>query len=137
MNVSNFWCVHSMFNYTQRDCTCACAVVCLYPHNFISNYVVSLTIHDNMKIFLRDVAKHMKPLWKAKGFLNRTFAKLGFWWRRTNRTIRWLVPSTVSLRRAGVEQLYQVKRMIGGIGDMFVSVQCSECHSDEISNKRR
>ena len=24
----------------------------------------------------------------------------------------------------------------GGIGNMFVSVQCSECQSDEISNKR-
>ena len=31
---------------------------------------------------------------------------------------------------------YQVKRMIGGIENMFVSVQCSECQSDEISNKR-
>ena len=56
-------------------------------------------------------------------------------WRKTNRTIWWLIPSAVSLRRAGVEQLYQVKRMIGGIGNMFVSVQCSECQSDEISNK--
>ena len=42
--------------------------------------------------------------------------------RETNRTIWWLVPSTVSLRRAGVEQLYQVKPMIGGIGDVLFSI---------------
>ena len=35
----------------QFDCTCACAVACLHPHNFISNVVVSLTIHDNMYIY--------------------------------------------------------------------------------------
>ena len=37
-------------------------------------------------------------------------------------TIRWLIPSTVSLRRTGVEQLHQVKRMIGGIADMLISI---------------
>ena len=88
----------------------------------------------------------MKALWKVKGFFNRTSWKvsdvqivrlyLGFGGERQHRTIRWLIPFAVSLRRAGVEQLYQVKRMIGGIGNMFVSVQCSECQSDEISNKR-
>ena len=41
-----------------------------------------------------------------------------------------------ALRRAGVEQLYQVERMIGGIGNMFVTVMCSECQSDALSNKR-
>ena len=56
--------------------------------------------------------------------------------RETNRTIWLLIPSAVSLGIAGVEQPYQVRRMIGGIGDMFVSVQCSECQSDEISNNR-
>ena len=40
--------------------------------------------------------------------------------RKTNRTTQQLIPSAVSLRRAGVEQLYQVKRMIGGIGNMCV-----------------
>ena len=54
--------VCSGFNHTQCDCACACAVVCLHPHNFISNVVVSLTIHDNMKIckdaHIRDVAKN-------------------------------------------------------------------------------
>ena len=33
--------------------------------------------------------------------------------------------STVSLRRAGVQQLYQVQRMIGGIGNMLFST-CSQ-----------
>ena len=39
--------VCSKFNHMQRDCTCACAVACLYPHKSISNATVSLTIHDN------------------------------------------------------------------------------------------
>ena len=37
-------------------------------------------------------------------------------------TIRWLIPSTVPLRRTGVKQLFQAKRMIGGIGDMLFSI---------------
>ena len=41
--------------------------------------------------------------------------------RKTNRTISQLFPSAVSLRRAGVEQLYQVKRMIRGTGIMLFS----------------
>ena len=52
------------------------------------------------------------------------------WWRReggrrrveTNRTIRLLIHARASLRRAGVEQLYQVKRMIGGIGNVLFSI---------------
>ena len=43
----------------------------------------------------------------------------------TNRTIWLLVPSEVSLRIAETEQLYQVKRMIGGIGNMLFSI-CSQ-----------
>ena len=35
--------------------------------------------------------------------------------RKTNRTTEYLVLSEVSLRKAGIEQLYQVKRMIKGI----------------------
>ena len=66
----------SKFSHVQRDCTCACAVACLCPHCSISNVVASVTIHDNMKIFLRDVAKKMKPLWKVKGFFNRTSWKV-------------------------------------------------------------
>ena len=41
--------------------------------------------------------------------------------RKTNRTIQQLVPSEVSLRIAGVEQFYQVKRMIRGLGDTLSS----------------
>ena len=36
------------------------------------------------------------------------------------RTIQKMVPAHVSLRLAGVEQLYQEKRMIEGIGNVFV-----------------
>ena len=82
--------VCSKFNHTQRDRTCACAVACLHPHNFTSSVVVSLTIHDNIFIYIRDAAKNMKPLWKVEGFFNRTswesvltcesFVILGFWW---------------------------------------------------------
>ena len=52
------------------------AVAFLCPHNSNSNVVVSLTIHDNMKIFEKDVAKNMKPSWKVKGFFNRTSWKV-------------------------------------------------------------
>ena len=40
----------------------------------------------------------------------------------TNRPIRLLIPAKVSLRIAQTEQLYQVKRMIGGIGDTLFSI---------------
>ena len=43
----------------------------------------------------------------------------------TNRTIWLLIPAKVSLKRAETEQLFQVKRMIGGIGDMLFSI-CSQ-----------
>ena len=39
-------------------------------------------------------------------------------YRKTNRTISQLVPSAVSLRITETEQLYQVKRMIEGIGNV-------------------
>ena len=42
-----------------------------------------------------------------------------------NRTIWLLIPAKVSLKRAEAEQLYQVKRMIGGIEDMLFSI-CSQ-----------
>ena len=41
--------------------------------------------------------------------------------RKTNRTISQLVPSAVSLRITETEQLYQAKRMIGGIVNMLFS----------------
>ena len=54
----------------------------LHPHNSISNVVASVTIHDDMFICMyisknrRDVAKTWKPLWKVKGFFNRTSWKV-------------------------------------------------------------
>ena len=63
-------------NDMQRDCTYACAVACLHPHNSVSNVVVSLTIHDNMNIYiyisifkfiylLIHVNESGKPLWSS------------------------------------------------------------------------
>ena len=71
-----------------------------------------------------------------EGRANRSLY-LGFGGERQTLTISLLIPSAASLRRAGAEQLYQVERIIGGIGNMFVSMQCYECQSDAISNKRR
>ena len=48
LNDSNCRCVQK-FNHPQCGPPCACAVACLHPHNSISNVVVSLTIHDNLK----------------------------------------------------------------------------------------
>ena len=55
---------------------------------------------------------------------------LWLWWRReerrrreeTNRTIWLLIPAKVSLKIVKLNRLYQVKRMIGGIGDMLFSI---------------
>ena len=52
------------------------------------------------------------------------------WWRReggrrrreTNRTILLLIPARASVKIFETEQLYQVKRMIVGIGDMLFSI---------------
>ena len=44
---------------------------------------------------------------------------------KTNRTVWLLIPARASLKIAETEQLYQVKRMIGGIGDMLFSI-CSQ-----------
>ena len=41
--------------------------------------------------------------------------------RKTNRTIQQLLPSEVSLTIAGIEKLYQVKRMIRRIGNVLFS----------------
>ena len=43
----------------------------------------------------------------------------------SNRTMSQLIPSAVSLRIAETEQLYQAKRMIGGIGSVLLST-CSQ-----------
>ena len=69
----------SKFNHMQRDCTCACAVACLHPHNSISNVVVSVTNHADMvkqKYIEKRCSKKMKPLWEVKGFFNRTSRKV-------------------------------------------------------------
>ena len=60
----------------------------------------------------------MKPLWKVVQDVRETWV----WVAKDKSNLRWLVRSAVSLRRAGVEQLYQVKRMIGGIGNMLFSI---------------
>ena len=63
---------------TPCGCTCACVVACLHPHKSISNVVVSLMIHDYIyfALYTRDAAKNMEPLWKVKGFFNRTSWKV-------------------------------------------------------------
>ena len=43
--------VCSKFNHMQRDCTCACALACLHPHNSISNVVMSLD--DSCKLYIK------------------------------------------------------------------------------------
>ena len=55
-------------------CSCECAVAFLCPRNSFSNVVVSLVTQK--EIFIRDVARNMKPLWKVKGFFNRTSWKV-------------------------------------------------------------
>ena len=58
----------------------------------------------------------MKPLWKVAQIVSYNWVVVAK--DKSNHP----VAGSLSLRRAGVEQLYQVKRMIGGIGNMFVSV---------------
>ena len=45
--------VCSKFNHKKCGRTCACAVACLHPINSISNVVASVTIHDNIYIYVR------------------------------------------------------------------------------------
>ena len=62
--------VCSKFNHMQRDCTCACAVACLYPHNSISNVVVTLTIHDNIFFDIQgDLAKKHESIVEGQRLL--------------------------------------------------------------------
>ena len=44
--------VCSKFNHTQCGRTCACAVACLCPQNSNSNVVASLTIDNNIYIYI-------------------------------------------------------------------------------------
>ena len=92
--------------------------------------MASVTIHDNtfLQICIGDVVTNHETI--VEGRATRSFF-LGFGGERQTRTISLLIPSAASLRRAGVEQLYQVERIIGGIGNMCVSMHCSECQSGE------
>ena len=80
--------------------------------------------HIDICKFKGDVCKKHETIVEGR----KSFVNFGFRWRKTNRTIRWLVPSAVSLWRAGVEQLYQVKRMFGGIGNMLFSIYSPTSH---------
>ena len=139
----------SKFNHTPCGRSCACAVACLHPHNSISNVVVSVTIHDDMKIFTGR-SKTLLTEHHGKCLTCKSFVKLGFclcvsvyvsvslcvaccvllWWRseggwrrgQTNRTIWLLIPARASRKIAETEQLHQAQRMIGGIGNVLFSI---------------
>ena len=162
--------VCSKFSHTQCGRTCACAVACLCPHNSISNFVVSSTIHDNLNNICKRCSKLHETFVEGHKHIHvrihvhfhthtyihvhvhihihvqvhvrvrvRVFVfvlacccccRCGLlwlmWWRRkrgaeTNRTMSQLIPSAVSLRIAETDQLYQAKRMIGGIGNVLLS----------------
>ena len=68
--------------------------------------------------FSRNVAKKHEHI--VEGLANRSLHV--YCGERQTRTISLLIPSAASLRRAGAEQLYQVERMIGGIGNMLFSI---------------
>ena len=101
-------------------------------HDVIHIYIyIYLNLFESLILHTRDVAKTGNYCGRSKAPFTehhgkcptcKSFVKLGFWWRKTNRTARWLIPSAVSVRRAGVEQLFQVKGMIGGIGNMLFSI---------------
>ena len=80
------------------------------------------------QICIGDVAKNHETIVEGRASRSLYF---GFGGERQARTISQLIPSAASLRRAGAEQLHQVERIIGGIGNMFVSMQYSECQSGE------
>ena len=72
--------VCSKCNHTQWPYMCMCCGLSV-PRQFIPNVVVSVTIHNDMYIckciLKRDVCKkNMKPLWKVKGFFERTSWKV-------------------------------------------------------------
>ena len=94
----------SKFKHMQRDCACACAVACLHQHISMSNVVVCLTIHDNIYItkYFRRCCKTWNHCGRSKASLIehhgkrltcKSFVILGFWWRKTNRNIQWLMTS--------------------------------------------
>ena len=104
--------VCSKFNHTQCGRTRACAVACMHPHKSSSNVVASVTIHDDNIVMMFAKKKKRETIVEGQRLLStehhgkcptrKSFVILGFWWRKTNRAIRWLIPFAVSLRRAGV-----------------------------------
>ena len=123
---------------------CACVVACLCPHNFISNVVASVTIHEMQQkkheTFVRmHVHTHLHLHFNTRTHTHTHVrvrvrvrsvivccCRCGLWWKRerrkeTNRKQSQLIPSAV-LRIAETERLYQAQGMIGGIGDMLFSI---------------
>ena len=62
---------------------------------------------------------------------------LGVGWRKTNRTNSQLVPSAVSLRITGADQLHQVKRMIRGIGHVLFSTYSQTYYGEDERGETR
>ena len=76
----------------------------------------------------REGQSQEKLWWRLVAMLAcKSFVMLCLWERKTNRTTSHLVPSAVSIRIAGVEQCVQVKRMIGGIGNVSFSTYSQAC----------
>ena len=93
----------------------------IYMYRSVSVYVcVCVCVSLSLSLFLRAVAVAVAGccgccvLWLL-------------WWRRewreeTNRTMSQLIPSAVSLRIAKTGELYQAQRIIGGIGNVLLSI---------------
>ena len=58
--------IFERFEFLVRSCECAVAWLC--PRNSISNVVASLTVHDNIYIYIS-----MKPLWKVSQIVRYTW----------------------------------------------------------------
>ena len=65
--------------------------------------------------------KSQGKLWRRLVSIStgKSFLKLRYGSEKTNRTVSLLVPSAVSLRITGAQQLYQVKRTIRGCGNVL------------------
>ena len=105
LNDSNFWCVQSSITHSEAVHVPVLWPVCAHD-NSIPNVVASLTIHDNthlhLQICTRHAAKRHETIVEGQRLLLtehhgkcltcKSFVKRGFWWHKTNRTIRWLIP---------------------------------------------
>ena len=76
-------------------------------------------------------------LWWSSGTDAQIVRYTSVWERKTNRTISQVVPSNVSLRTTGAQQLHQVKRMIGGIGNMLFSTDSQNLKMGKIQGLSR